>query len=859
MRFSHPLWLLLLVAIPWIVASGRKSRVRPRVIVARLILVICLALAAAGTRLRGPDGPASVVFVLDRSESVLPAEQARAAAQAARFAGLMRQGDRAAVVAFGRDAVIDQPLSSRAPLPNVTSPMIGDQTNVEAALRVARAALPRDGARRIVLFSDGRDTTGDPLREAAVAGADGIRIDAVPLSARPVQGIQVVRVTAPSEVRMGEPYSVIVDVAGGARETGRISIERDGREIDTRIVSADAAGTARITVDERQPIAGAAVYTARAIDPASGMANRGMGSVVIATGAPALLYVGNGPGRIDRLLSSGPFRVSQIAPSDLPTTAAGFGPFGAVILDDVPAESMNASQNRALAAFVEEQGGGLLLLGTSKSIGPAGYPGTRIGDGLPVDLRRKNGSRAPQVALVVIFDKSGSMADAATGVTKIELARRAVLSVLQVVPATDPVGVVAFDTNAVPIAPLSTGHAAETLMAQLRGVEPGGSTAITPAIETAREWLRASSVARRQILLLSDGRSAPSDVARLLPLARMRDVEWSIVAIGSDADRAILRQLAQENGGHVYFPESVDNLPDIVAREAARVTGGWQVQERFLPRALSGHPVLTGVEGGIPSLDGYVTSAAKTNADVILSSHLGDPILSAWRFGLGRVAVFTAGMSPEFRGWEGFAPLWRQTVRWIGRGHDSQHVHAEISAPPGSARLVVDVTTAAGEYANAMTGEATIRGPGNRIGNVSLRQTEPGRYEADVPASEPGAYFIAVSLAGAQPRDELRALFGFFWSGGAERSGEEADLNRLGQITRASGGALLGDSDSPFTGPRPAAYRDISTVLAMIALFVYLVEIGIRRGVSPAWLRELWRSRSRDGNHASTGPATNAP
>ena len=760
----------------------------------------------------------------------------------------MREGDRAAVVIFGRDAVIDQRLSSRAPLPKVTSPMAGDQTNVEAALRVARAALPPDGARRIVLFSDGHDTTGDSLREAAIAAAAGIRIDAVPLGARVSKHLEIVRVTAPPDVRVDEPYSVIVDIAGAARETGVISIERDGRQVGTRNVTTDAMGTARITIDERQTGAGAAVYTATTIDPAAGGADRAAGSVVIATGAPTVLYVGSGPGRIDRLLASGPFRVSHLAPADLPTTAAGFAAFGTVILDDVPAELMTESQNRALAAFAEEQGGGLLLLGTSRSIGPAGYPGTRIGDGLPVDLRRKNGARAPQVALVVIFDKSGSMADAATGVTKIELARRAVLSVLQVVPPTDPVGVVAFDTNATPIAPLSTGHTASGLAAQLRQVEPGGSTAIAPAVETAREWLRASPVARRQILLLSDGRSGPADVARLLALARMRDVEWSIVAIGSDADRALFRQLAEESGGRVYFPDSVDTLPDIVAREAARATGGWQVRERFTPRALPGHPVLAGVDRDVPSLDEYVTSAAKPNADVIFASHLGDPVFSAWRFGLGRVAVFTADMSPEFRGWEGFAPLWRQTVRWIARGRDSERLHAEISARPGRVRLLVDAMTAGGEYANGLVGQATIRGPGNGIGTVALRQTEPGRYEADVPASEPGAYFVAISLGDTQSPEELRTLLGFFWSGGAERTGEEADMSRLGQIARAGGGTILGETDNPFTGPRPAAYRDISSALAILALFAYLIEIGIRRGVSLVLLRELWRNRFGDGN-----------
>ena len=86
MRFSHPVWLLLLFLIPWIVTTGRTSRVAPPVATARVTLVVCLALAAAGARVHGPDGPADVVFVFDRSESVPVPEQARALALAARFA-----------------------------------------------------------------------------------------------------------------------------------------------------------------------------------------------------------------------------------------------------------------------------------------------------------------------------------------------------------------------------------------------------------------------------------------------------------------------------------------------------------------------------------------------------------------------------------------------------------------------------------------------------------------------------------------------------------------------------------------------------------------------------------------------------
>ena len=544
MQFTHPAWLLLVGVVPWIVTTARRSGVSSPLLVVRVSLVTCLVLASAGLRVRVSDGSASVVFVVDRSDSVASREQSQSLLRVTKLAAGMRAHDRAAMVVFGADAVIDQRLAPGPPVPRVGSSIDGRGTNLETALRVARAALPPDGMRRIVLLSDGHETAGDPLREAALAAADGIRIDAIALSS-PAARVRIASLAAPQLVSVGEPYAVVADVVGAPRETGTVTIEREGRVVKAARVTLDRSGTARVTIDERQPAAGSAVYTATTSDGVSRVSQPpDTGAVVVATGAATVLYVSRGNRSVDGVLASGQFQLSRIAPEDLPAAVGGLAPFASVILDDVPAEVLNESQNRALSAFVEELGGGLLVVGTSRSLGPAGYPGTPLGAALPVDLRRRNGTRAPDVALVIVFDKSGSMADAGTGISKIELARRAVLSVLQVVPPTDPIGVIAFDTAPTPIAPLSTGHTATTLMDALRRIEPGGSTAIAPAIETAREWLRASGVARRQILLLSDGRSAPADGARLMELARARDVGWSIVAIGPDVDRGLFERLA---------------------------------------------------------------------------------------------------------------------------------------------------------------------------------------------------------------------------------------------------------------------------------------------------------------------------
>ena len=85
--------------------------------------------------------------------------------------------------------------------------------DLEAALRAARLALPRDGARRIVLVSDGRATAGDAAREIARAAAEGIPIDTVPADTTPANRPLIVKsVGAPPDVRVGEPFVVSAEI-----------------------------------------------------------------------------------------------------------------------------------------------------------------------------------------------------------------------------------------------------------------------------------------------------------------------------------------------------------------------------------------------------------------------------------------------------------------------------------------------------------------------------------------------------------------------------------------------------------------------------------------------------------------------
>lgn len=845
MRFAQPLMLVLLPLLAWIVWRGRRAGVRRAVVLLRVAAAAALVLAAAGLSLRYANGSAAVVFVVDRSASIPAREQLAAVARAARHTTQMHAGDRAALVLFGGDAVVDRPLAARPLAPEAGSAVPQGATDVEQALRVARTILPAEGTRRIVLLSDGRETQGDAAMEARTAAAAGINVDAVALAIRTDGAPRISDVRAPATVRVGEAFRIAVHVQGHAGSSADVIVRRGGARIGVLRAKMDGSGAAVVAVEDRADVAGPVTYTAGVMSPSADDSAEA-GAVVIASGTPAILYVSGAESPLRGVLDPSAYRIHTVTPVSLPAAAGALTAYDAVVLDDVAAGDMSESQARVLAEYVERIGGGLLLRGSERVLDPSGYTRSPLGAALPIDLRHRRGSRAPDLALAIVFDKSGSMDDMTEGVTKIELARRAVVAVQEVLPAGDSLGVIAFDAQPSIVAPLAAGHDAEDLRRRLRQIDANGPTAIAPAVKLAYEWLRASRAARRQILLLSDGRSTPEDAAALLAMSTTPGVSLSVVATGADVDRALFRDLAARAGGRVFFPDDVRSLPEILAREAARASGGWRVTERFVARVPNPHPLLAGIDrSDAPTLDGYVAAAARTGAETPLESHLGDPLLAVWRFGLGRVAVFTGDLSPVLQRWPAYTRLWRQTIRYVGRGPSSSILDARLEPRHSGAALVVDAVDERGAFLNGLSGSGTITTPSGESRAVAMRQTAPGQYEAAFEPTSSGAHVVALELRDESGARELMVRRGLYWLPPAERPGLGADLPNLTAIVQNGGGRVLGQADDPFDVERQPAYRDVSNILAVLALILFVIDIAMRRGVTLKLLRGLGRRHQR--------------
>ena len=177
-----PLALLLLIpalaiTIGLHLASRRRLGAgRRRVALAvRSVLLVAIVLALAGFRLVLPVDRLATVYVVDLSDSVGQPGREDALAWLRESLTAMPEGDVAGIVGFGRAALVERLPQEVREIDRIASTPVRSATDIGAALRLASALFPDDAQKRIVLLSDGNDTTGTGQSEAALAAARGSR------------------------------------------------------------------------------------------------------------------------------------------------------------------------------------------------------------------------------------------------------------------------------------------------------------------------------------------------------------------------------------------------------------------------------------------------------------------------------------------------------------------------------------------------------------------------------------------------------------------------------------------------------------------------------------------------------------
>ena len=815
----------------------------------RLLLIAVLALALARLAKTSESSRISTVFLVDVSDSMTDA--ALTDAKGIIDAAIAAAGDNDVhIVTFARDArLVAEPQSDDEAIElrrhEDAADAAGAASNLQAALQLAYGLFEPGTLRRAVIISDGGQTHGDLLAEASRADAFGVRLYAIPSTASAPAEVAVRELSLPDRIKVGEPFRVTARIFASYGTEVRLRLFQ-GETINGLDGVRDVPltrGDNEVQFDSVAHIAGPLTYRLELTPTGDDRfeANNRFSTTVVVPGRPTVLYVEGVEGRasyLARALAAGDYEVDVRSPRAIPTSLRELERYDFFVLSDVAADAVNMTQMDVIERYVRDLGGGFLMAGGENAFGLGGWQGTRMERLLPVRMDSERRRDQPSLALALVIDKSGSMNG-----QKIELAKDAAKATAELLSADDYIEVVGFDSTPERVVRMQSASNRLRILRDIGRLAARGGTAIFPALDMAYQDLAVTRARIKHVILLTDGQSPEQGITELTQAMRGEGITVSTVGLGADVNRALLESVANLGGGRSYFTNDPHNVPRIFMRETTTVARSNAVEEYFRPLPVERADFLRGIDlATAPYLHGYVATQAKPSpAQVLLESELAEPILARWRVGLGWSLAWTSDVknrwAVEWIGWSGFSRFWAQLLREHMRHRRRQELAMQAEMTGDLAHVVVDAVGQDDRFLNDMDSTLRMEGPmdatdrADRITlELPLRQTAPGRYEADFPVDRYGAFVLTAShrrddvvvaessaqLKNPYPREYLTT------------EPDAAFLSRAAMLTGGKDNPTMVEIFDPGDA-RVTHHEELWPRLLMLALALFVLDLLLRR------------------------------
>ncbi|MFI4915879.1 MAG: VWA domain-containing protein [Phycisphaerales bacterium JB060] len=875
-EFAQPQWFwLLALLLPLTVLIGRKSLAgmatasRRVALGVRLLVLVLLvaALARPSSRDTAEDVSATMVIDLSRSIPATVQERARGFVRQAAEQG-KEPADRIGAIAVAGEAIIEH--LPRTMAPELERAFTGrtDQTNLAEAIRLALAVRPTDSAYRIVLMSDGNETAGDLLAEARSARAQGVPIDVLPLRYNYENEVIVERVLAPATARMGENANLRVALRSNNAASGLLTITANGTPIN---IDTEGPGPGvRVDLDPGLNtfvvpirIPGTEVLRFEAIfEPDTAVAddtilenNRALATTFVAGEGKVLVLVEDPPTAqpfLQALTDAGV--MAEARPSAaMPDNLVELGAYDAIVLMNQPAANFSRMAMDQLRQYVHDAGGGLVMLGGPNSFGAGGWINSPLEDALPIRLDPPQKRQLPKGAIAIVIDTSGSMGGSVGGIgqSQLDIAKEGALAGINTLSGRDMATVIRFDSNAGLVMPLAELSDRGAFASAIRRMQIGGGTNMAPGLVMALEQLDNAPAAVKHVIVLSDGQTMGSsrEFQTIIRRALQTNISISTVTIGDFSNDALMQEIAAATKGR-YYPVTIANskaqLPEIFIREAQTISRPlvWEGTP-FVPAFTPGLTEASRGIRGVPPISGYVVAGDREGMSVVtMRGQENDPVMAQWQHGLGRVITYTSDAlsrwNPMWLAWGDYKQFWEQHVRWTMRASGDANIRVVTTREGDRTRIVVEATDAGGQRMNFATFTGRLAAPDGTGIDVSLQQTGPGIYEGVYDTAKSGSYLLSMNYDAPGPdgqrlRGTTRAAIDrpFADEFRATRTNESL----LRQVAEITGGRVLSaDAIDETTNPwrregieMPVALSNIWLLVAMIAIGLFLADVGVRR------------------------------
>jgi Mg-chelatase subunit ChlD len=731
---------------------------------------------------------------------------------------------------------------------------LGAGTDIASALQLAYGLYPQGFLRRAVVLTDGVQTDGDVLAEANRARQFGVKVYTVAYH-RPVPGEVALReLRVPDKVRVGEPFNLHAQVFSSRAQKVH-AVLKQGEAINgldgVRTVDLQA-GENDIPFKSVVRAQGEVTYALDLTDiPEDRFKENNRFAVTVAVpGRPTVLYVEGNTSRASYLasaLSAQEFDVDVRGPREIPTSIRELERYDFMILSDAPAESVSLTQQDAIESYVRDLGGGFVFAGGESGYGLGGWYHTTIERILPVRMDAEKRRDEPQVAMVLVIDRSGSMSG-----LPIEMAKAAAKATADTLSGDDMLEVIAFDSSPTRVVRMTPAKHRARIQNDIARIQAGGGTEIFSALDASYQTLNATRAKRKHVILLTDGQAPQNGIRDLTQAMAAEGITVSTVGLGGGVDEGLLRMISDLGGGRFYKVLDPQSLPKVFTRETEMVSRSAAVEEYFQPRVVSTADFMRGLDlNSAPFLHGYVATKMKPPpAQELLQSELAEPILARWHVGLGWSLAWTSDVknlwAVEWLRWPGYGQFWGQLVREHMRQKRRQQLdmRAEIDPATGHVKASIDAIGGDDHFQNGLDGKLTVKGPqpNGETKTITMRQTAPGRYESDFPLERYGSFLLHASLE--KPLDDAKAgaagtrsvqiaeSFGHVTNPyPREYLALAPDLVTLSRLAAATKATTSPEAKLVFDpqGDSVRDYQDLWSRFVAAAAALYLLDLFIRR------------------------------
>jgi len=924
MSWLQALGLFALLATP-VVLLGIRSLVglgpirRWVAVGARLAVLLLMVLILAGARWQKINKTVDVMVLRDVSDSTLnvksfPGETLQRSVEdylkAASDPKLKKPDDRIGVISFHSQSLIDA-------IPNTTLALdarpirdLGNGTDVASAIQLGLATLGKDAMHRMLLVWDGNSSSGDIEQAISAATSAGVPIDVMPLKYDVQSEVLLERFVAPTWKRENEPFTIDVYLRSTniAPVTGKLTVLHQGVPMDldpdtpgmqagrlitlkngqnrerVRVAALQSAGVHRFEANFEAPNVTASVGGSvsgsgggsGSATPQAGdtLTQNNVGSAfTFVRGKGKVLYIdnvpdGGGQALRNALIDEGiNVEAGRSSVDQFPNDIVELQNYDAIVLANVPRGQggLSEDQQKMLAAYVHDMGGGLVMIGGEDAFGAGGWQGSRLEEVLPVNMDVPAQRQVPKGALVLAMHSCEMPNGNYWG-------EQCAIKASETLSTRDEIGVLSYAWQGpggggsqwdFPLQQKGDGSKVTAAIKKMQlGDMPSFDDMLNVAINgrDGNPGLKQSDARQKHIIVISDGdpQSPRPDLIEDCIKNKISITTITVFPHMGDPDGLppTMKDMALKTKGRSYGPINANpsQLPQIFIKEASVVRRSLIYEEKAgIPLKLSdaASELIKGLPNFAP-VYGMVLTSRKANPQIevpLVAGKNNDPLLASWQSGLGRSAVFTSDAHNKWlAGWIGGATynkFWSQVVRAVARppmSSDFEVNTVQVSGNKG--RITVEALGKDNAFLNFLSITANMVGPNPNDSpkQVRLTQTGPGTYVGEFEASDPGNYVAVLNYRGARQNQGGMLLSGMVVNTSPELRDLKSNEAAIERIRAATGGRLVTpfnaatanlftrDGLRPSVSPQPIWDRLLYVLLAMI-----LIDVAIRR-IAWDWL-----------------------